>query len=214
VNWFKLATNNINFTLEMEAQISEIANFVTGYYLNNRKDVQYEDMIFYDFYLKKRRQMRVIINPFKEKELEDSRGAYNTQTLSHITIFPYNINIQTSNKIELFNYFKNEISHEFIHALDLRYSNIPNYRNTTLNTEYDLRPEEFESYSKEIEITIQNNLNKTNYESLINWLNGDIIKNIPPYLYYYEDKITKWNNFKPELIKKLRIRLYNKFIKK
>ncbi|MFA5758894.1 MAG: hypothetical protein WC942_06020 [Clostridia bacterium] len=216
MNWYKrnkLASNNIKFPENIEEDINEISEYCVNYYFEGRQGKEFiKEINFINPYKNKQERVYIVVYPSTSNKIE-AIASFNSQNKT-IVIFPYHNNTDNINRYELFILIKRAVYHEITHAIDPKLS-IPNWQKNRINIKYELKQEEFDAYSKQIEITIKNNLNENNFEEFKNWLLSSDINTIPFYLDWYKNKFLKeWEKYKPIYIKKLKQRLYNIFIKR
>jgi len=211
MNWFLkyiFSSNNIIFPKNIEEQINYFSNFCVDYYFNNEiKAVVPDRFDFINTYTDKQDFIPVIVFPYNDN-MENVIAVFNPQ-YRNISIFPYHHNLKNVNKENLFKYLKENIYHELTHAIDPKFQ-IPNWWKDRNKINYLLREEEFDAYSKQIEIMVKQNLNKTNLKEFKNWL-VSFDSPIPSYLISFKKVIDFWINNNKKYIKKLKKRLYNVF---
>lgn len=215
MNWYrilKFASNNIIFPDDIRQQIDNISKICVDYYLANRQDkTLIGEFSFINPYTNQQDLIPAVVYPY-DFAMKGLTAVFNPQRRI-ITIFPYHNKVQNINKNNLFLHFKENISHEITHAIDPKFL-IPDWWRNRNKISYYSKEEEFDAYSKQMEITIKSNLNKENFAEFKNWLVSSDLSLLPQYLDFYKEMLSFWYKYKPEYVKKLKQRLYNDFIGK
>jgi len=214
MNWYKkiiFSTRNLKFPEKIEEQIDEATHAAVNYYFSNNQEKTYQGSFTYvNPYGKKDKPIPILTHPYTIENINEIAN-FNPQHRL-INVFPYHHNLRDVNPTSLFNYLKPFIYHEFAHAVDPKFL-IPEWWRGRENIPYYEKEEEFDAYSKQMELIIQSNLNKDNTNEFKKWITSTDILSMPQYLNYFYNIIENWRTYKPEYIKLLRQRLYNSFIR-
>ncbi len=211
MNWYKniiiFSSHNIKFPENLDDDINKIVEEAVNYYYSNEEKPKITDNIdIIDPYTKEEDKIIFIIQPFTI-DFINTIATFNPQNRV-VSIFPYHHNLENFNEQILFQHYKEKIYHEIAHFTDPKFK-IKDFWKNRNKINYLLREEEFDAYSKEMEIVVKSNLNNNNIEEFKQWLRDGGINFLPVYLNFYREMILYWYENKPEYIKMLKQRLYN-----
>lgn len=211
----KFSSWNIRFSTETEQEIDKVAEQLSQYYLDLRKDRKIYTIKALNLYTSQKETIYIIV--LSESVNKKAIAVYNPAIVADGTtcnVYPYNLPPKIKNKSKIYDAFKNALQHEMAHAFDPKLrmpGNMPQN-----DFEYYSSPVEFDGYSKQIIENLRMQLPKDPYlyNDIIKWIKYPInINNLPNVLNNYYEIFLSWmqsdNQNKTKYIRTFKHRLYN-----